>query len=328
MRAELAALAAAQGGVFTRRQALATGYGTRAIRDRLAAGIWLARRRGVYVTRVLWEAADVVGRHAIDVAAAILSFRRKDAAGSHGSAARIYGIETLRPPLDAVTLTRPRQAPGRGQPRGIRVERAALPPDHVRLERGMALTTPARTVVDLARTLPFREGVVVADSALFLPRAGRESLIRVAEDCGRWPGIERARAVIDFAHPRARSPFESITRVMFAEQGLPTPEVGVLVGEDDQIFTEVDFLWAEHRTIAEADGLLKYTDPERLRIEKLKQERLEEMGFTVVRLTWRQVTEHPKECGPHPPCVRTQRGTRRRRAVLSGRRQGVRSRRR
>ncbi|GAA4608022.1 hypothetical protein GCM10023195_31030 [Actinoallomurus liliacearum] len=295
MRAELMALATAQGGVFSRRQALAAGYGTRAIRDRLAAGSWLARRRGVYVTRALWDASDVIDRHAIDVAAAILSFRRPDAVASHRSAARIHGIETLKPPPDVVTLTRPAEAPGRGKHRGIRVERATLPRDHLRSERGIPLTTPARTVVDLARTLPFREGVVVADSALFLRRTGREALIRVVEDCARWPGIERARAVVDFAHPRARSPLESITRVMFAEQGLPPPEVGVLVGEDDEIFTEVDFLWPDRRTIAETDGLVKYTSPERLRTEKLKQERLEELGFTVVRLTWRQITERPEE---------------------------------
>ncbi|WP_433181639.1 type IV toxin-antitoxin system AbiEi family antitoxin domain-containing protein [Actinoallomurus sp. CA-150999] len=296
MREELAALAAAQGGVFTRRQALAVGYGPRAIRDRLTSGIWLGRRRGVYVTRARWEAADSIGRHTIDVAAAILSFRRQDAAGSHHSAARIHGIEMVEAPLDVVSLTRPPDAPGRGETRGIQVERCGLPPDHLRLVRGVRLTTPARTVVDLARTLRFREGVVVADSALFLGRATKEGLGRIVGDCGRWPGIERARAVLDFANPRARSPFESITRVMFAEQGLPPPEVGVLVGEDDEIFTEVDFLWADTRTIAEADGLLTYTAPDRLRAEKLKQERLEEMGFTVVRLTWRQVTEHPQEC--------------------------------
>ncbi|MCO5974003.1 type IV toxin-antitoxin system AbiEi family antitoxin domain-containing protein [Actinoallomurus soli] len=295
MRKELMALAAAQGGVFTRRQALAAGYGARAVRNRLAAGVWLARRRGVYVTRALWNASDAVGRHAIDVAAVILSFRRSDAVGSHRSAARVYGIESPEPTREVVTVTRPAGAPGRGASRGVHVERSALPRGHVRWERGVPLTAPARTVVDLARTLPFRDGVVVADSALFLRRTGREALLRVIEDCGRWPGIDRARAVIDFADPRARSPLESVTRVMFAEQGLPPPEVGVLIGEDDEIFTEVDFLWSDQRTIAEADGLAKYTDPGKLRAEKLKQERLEEMGFTVVRLTWRQVTEHPEE---------------------------------
>ncbi|MEV5709499.1 type IV toxin-antitoxin system AbiEi family antitoxin domain-containing protein [Actinoallomurus sp. NPDC052274] len=204
MRRELLAVAAAQGGVFSRRQALAAGYGTRAIRDRPTAGIWLSRRRGVYVTRALWETADAIDRHAIDVAAAILSFRRQDAVASHRSAARIHGIETLKPPPDVVTLTRPAEAPGRGKCRGIHVERAALPRDHLRRKGGIPLTTPARTVVDLARTLPFREGVVVADSALFLRRTGREALIRVIEDCSRWPGIERARAVVDFARSAAR----------------------------------------------------------------------------------------------------------------------------
>ena len=130
--------------MFTRRQALAVGYGARAIRDRLASGIWLGRRRGVYVTRAHWEAADATGRHAIDVAAAILSFHRHDAAGSHHSAARIYGIETVRPPLDVVGLTRPPGAPGRGESRGVRVERAGLPLGHVRLERGVPLTTPLK----------------------------------------------------------------------------------------------------------------------------------------------------------------------------------------
>ena len=72
--------------------------------------------------------------------------------------------------------------------------------------------------------------------------------------------------------------------------GLPAPRTQVSVGRD-----RVDFLWPRYRTVGEADGMLKYDDaePGRLRAEKLRQERLEESGLTVVRFTWHQVEYEP-----------------------------------
>lgn len=58
----------------------------------------------------------------------------------------------------------------------------------------------------------------------------------------------------------------------------------------------VDFFWAEYRVIGEADGRVKYVDessPEALWAEKLRQERLENAGFIVVRWTWSEHFNDP-----------------------------------
>jgi len=57
----------------------------------------------------------------------------------------------------------------------------------------------------------------------------------------------------------------------------------------------VDFYWPEHVTVLEIDGMVKYDgrDPDALVREKLRQERLEELGLQVVRATWRQLNDDP-----------------------------------
>src|SRR5207245_1977185 len=153
-------------------------------------------------------------------------------------------------------------------------------------------------VVDLARWVSFRGGVVVADSAMRLgvPRTALESVIR---DCSRWPGIKKARRVVGFADGRAASPLESISRVAFHEMGLPAPELQVTLVHDEfgnpRII--VDFFWEEFGVVGEADGLLKYDDEDEgrsLRQEKLRQEEIEALGYIVVRWTWADIWGRPE----------------------------------
>ncbi len=44
----------------------------------------------------------------------------------------------------------------------------------------------------------------------------------------------------------------------FEEQGLPAPELQVWLGSADDRIGRVDHYWPEHRTVAEADGAVKY----------------------------------------------------------------------
>ena len=155
------------------------------------------------------------------------------------------------------------------------------------------MTSVERTVVDLARTLPFRSGVVVADSALFSDQTSAAKLRAVVDACGRWPGVDRARQVVDFAHPLAESPLESISRVAFRDGGLPPPQLQVWVMGSGHAIGRVDFLWEEHRTIAEADGAAKYADPDLARRQLRRDAELREAGYEVVHFTWRDLTTAP-----------------------------------
>lgn len=256
----------------------------------LRSGRWTAVRRGVYVETASFARAAERSR----LAAAWLALDRR-AVVSHRSAAALHGLALLGPPGPAQLTA----APGTLRPRAtadLRISTATLPDHHVTRSAGLRVTTPARTVVDLGRSLPFRAAVVVAESALRAGRTDRAELGRVLRDCWSWPGVRRAARVVDFAGDGSDSPLETLCRLVFARHGLPPPEQqALLVDPRDGWFARVDFLWSAQRTVVEADGRLKYGEAADLWQEKLRQERIEELGYAVVRLTWAQVTRRPAE---------------------------------
>jgi len=78
-----------------------------------------------------------------------------------------------------------------GRP-AIRVRMTTLPAAHRTAISGIPATTAARTVADLARTTPFRSGIVTADSALHRPTCRCGSAATGASWPGRLP-VARAR---------------------------------------------------------------------------------------------------------------------------------------
>src|SRR5579859_6474437 len=150
------------------------------------------------------------------------------------------------------------------------------------------MSVPSGTL--LARTTPYRSGVVTAGCALHLGKTTKDELNAVIATCGRWPGVMRARRVVEFSDGRAESPFESIARVAFRDGGLPPPELQVWVGGDGGPVGRADFLWRHHRAVAEADGALKYADPDRARQQLRRDADLREAGFEVVHFGWAELT--------------------------------------
>jgi hypothetical protein len=274
----------------------AAGLNAQQMRSLLRSGDLVRMRRGVYASRsaIAWAMRDPRRRHALQVLAVTTSVGR-DSVASHHSAAQIHGLETLKPaPQDVVTLTRPPSHRSNRPPAdGIVFHAAALPPDHVTKCWGTLVTTASRTVVDLGRMLPFTDAVVVADSALHVGKATGPELSRVLLACAQWPGVGRARRTVAFADGRAESVLESCARVVFAERGLEPPDLQVTFRGDGFIFRG-DFYWRKYRTIAEADGMAKYEDPQRAR-EQIRRDRLlRDAGYKVVHFTWRELFDTPE----------------------------------
>jgi Protein of unknown function (DUF559) len=195
---------------------------------------------------------------------------------------------------ETVALTRPPASTSRRSgPANVRLHIAALPAEHVVTRHGMPLTSVARTVIDLARTSSFVAGVVVADSALRTRQTARAELQSAIAACPRWPGLQAARRVVAFCDARSESVLESISRVAFRDQGLPPPELQVWVGDETEMIGRADFLWRARRTIAEADGAIKYADPARARAQLERDARLRAAGFEVVHFTWPEITRTP-----------------------------------
>jgi uncharacterized protein DUF559 len=266
------------------------------VRRLVRQGALLRLSYGTYAPAALVaaEAPGQVREHALRVAAA-LAVSGPGAVASHHSAALIHGLDMLgRVPRELVAVTRPLGGTStRTGRQWVRLHLAALPLEHLSVRRGIPVTSPARTVVDLARASSFSAGVVVADSALRARHVSKAELDLCMTHCAGWPGIRSARRVAAFADARSESVLESIARVVFHDHGLPPPDLQAWVGDEDEMIGRADFLWRAYRTIGEADGAIKYADPARAMAQLDRDARLRAAGFEVVHFTWQQVTRAP-----------------------------------
>jgi Transcriptional regulator, AbiEi antitoxin/Protein of unknown function (DUF559) len=283
-------------GVVTMAELAALGTSPGQVQRLVRRGVLLRLVRGGYAPAALAAAGsgDRAWEHAVLVAA-VLAVTGPGAVVSHRSAALLHGFDLLgRETGRTVTLTRPPDSTSSrtGRP-GARLHAATLPAGHVVTRHGMPVTSAARTVIDLARTCPFLAGVVVADSALRAGQTTKPELQSVITACAHWRGIRTARQVAAFSDARSESVLESISRVAFRAYGLPPPELQVWVGDETEMIGRADFLWRACRTIAEADGALKYADPSRAMAQLERDASLRRAGFEVVHFTWRDITRTP-----------------------------------
>jgi very-short-patch-repair endonuclease len=286
------------GGLATAGELLALGVSREQLRRWTRNGQVTAIAWGVYSpTAWLSKMADDPRRmHAIAVGAVIK--RNPDLVASHESAAYLHGIDALLPTgttVPRVTLTRRPRERTRSLIDGALIRVARLPDDHVTRALGIPVTTVARTVMDIARTTGFMEGVVAADSALHTHVAIKVEFAIILEDCAQWRGIVRARQVLNFSDGRAESALESVARVRFAQFQVPPPGLQVNIRGAQGFIGRADFSWDEYRTVAEADGALKYEDNgrERARAQLARDEKFHDAGWGTFHFTWREIYQEP-----------------------------------
>ena len=225
------------------------------------------------------------------VSAAALLVRLPLAVLSHESAARVHGIELLDD--DGTSrITVPRSC-GRVTAKGWQVSRADLPPDAiVHLLDGRRLTTALRTVVDLARVLSLEGGVVAADSALRKELVDTPALV-TALIAARGTGSAKQRQAARLLDPRSGSVLESVLRVHLLNAGITPPKTQFWVADGRDLFARVDFCWPAHRLIVEADGYAFHSDRDAYRRDRERMNRLERLGWRVLRFTWEDVMSRP-----------------------------------
>lgn len=297
MNLKLKAVAGRQGGVFSRRQALQSGYTPDQIQDRLRDGRWERVRHGQYVERTdlnhlpPWERQLVVHRRL--VYAAVNAMRPGTAIVSHHSALVVHDVPVWDVDLQEVQLTRSNSARS-GSAAGVRHHHGQLPGDTVLEVDNLAVTSLARSLVETAARSSFEAAVVSADVVLrngSVPDADLRRMVALTEF---WPGGPTVRAALSFASPLAESVGESRLRVLIHQHGLPTPELQAVFHDADGFIGRVDFYFPEYRTIVEFDGMTKYADGSSVLLiqEKAREDRLRALGLQVIRLTWDDLA-HP-----------------------------------
>ncbi len=215
---------------------------------------------------------------------------------SHGSAAVLHRLPVWSEAIARVHVTRSRT--GNGKRRTVvHVHGAPLHSSDVTVIDGIHVTSLARTVLDLGRTLSMEQAVAAGDRAL-ANHLSRAELNHALARMERWPGVRRARQVVGFLDVRSESVGESLSRVRFHQDGLPAPEPQYeLIDADGVWVARVDFFWRQQRTVGEFDGKIKYgpllragQSLERVLVEeKLREDRIRDLDLRVVRWTWREL---------------------------------------
>jgi hypothetical protein len=282
-------LAADRGGWFGRGDAIEAGYSDAEIAQRVRAGRWMRLCRGAYTetdagVRAMppWEREAWVHTW---LAKAYFQRLGGRAVISHQSALVLHGLAISDLDLRRVHLTN-LSGPGRS---GRRVcQHVAEPPIRAITSIGEVQLTPApRAVVETILAAPYPVAVSVVDAALREGLATADELLELVRRFARQRGVLAAARAVAFATGLAESVGESRMRVLLADLGLPEPTLqAVLTDRAGEFVARVDFLLPSYGVVVEFDGTGKYSGRNALVAEKVREDRIRELGYQVVRATW------------------------------------------
>lgn len=277
-----AAIAQVQRGRVTRRQLLAAGLSSSTVGRMVRQGVLITEHAGVYA--VVHTAPVPLARET----AALLACGER-AVLSHASAAAAWRVADLA--TGPVDITIASLGTGRRRP-NIRVHRSGdLLKRDVRIHQGLPLTSPARTLLDLAGRLDRRSLERTLDEALVVRKlVSRSQILDVLGRANGHGGASLLRTLM------ARRSGSSITHSaaerrcleLIREARLPEPKTQVRIAG----YT-VDLLWPEHRVVFEIDGYDFHTSRSAFDRDRRKDAVLKSAGYDPNRLSRDQVVFEP-----------------------------------
>ena len=263
--------------MVARWQLVAAGVTRHQIARRLCSGFLVEIHRGVYLVGVVPSA------HAHEMGALLAC--GPTAVLSHRSAAALWGLHRY-PASAPVHVTVP---PGRSvtRPR-IQVHRAAISRGDVRLREGIRVSSPPRTILELAADVDLvLLEFVVAEASYRRLATDAELRDQVERNPGK-PGVRRLRRVLDIpgGPQRTRSSGERRLLRALRENEINGFEVNAKIDG-----YEVDFLWRDLGFVLELDGWDGHSGSVAFERDRLKVAKLEAAGLTVMPVTGRQLRD-------------------------------------
>jgi hypothetical protein len=197
------------------------------------------------------------------------------------SASAMLGTKWIEPDIDVELVHANRRSPA-----GIVVHGDLLAVGETRTVQGIVVTTPARTVFDMARRLTVDDGVQRIDA---LMNATGVTVDAVEEMIGSHPGVRglrRLRETLALVDGGAESPYESMTRLLLIRAGFPPPETQIQVFDDDGLlFARLDMGWRQWRVGVDFEGAHHWSDPRQRSWDIERYAGLPDLGWQDVRLT-------------------------------------------
>lgn len=271
-------LARRQQGLLTWSQLIGLGFSAHAIKHRIRKG----RLRRVHPTvyAVGWGELSTERTWM----AAVLACGT-DALLSHSSAAALWDIGRIaaQPEITVPAHRHP-------HPAGVRVHRTmTLQPEDLCVHHGIPVTSPIRTLIDLATrlSLPSLEAAINAADKhdLVDPDALRAAIERRPGQ----RGVPHLRRVLDMrAFVLTDSELERMMLPLIRRAGLPLPQTGVMLNG-----FKVDFFWPEIGLVVETDGLRYHRTQAQQARDGVRDHSHVEAGLLPLRFTYAQVAHDP-----------------------------------
>jgi very-short-patch-repair endonuclease len=282
--ARVAALAGEEWGVLSLDELRGCGLSSKAVVVRVRKGWLHPIHRTVYA----------VGHANLSMHARFLAAVKACGPGavlSHYAAAALWGFVRWDDRWPAVTLV----GAGPRRHRGVRVHRTRfLGVNEVTRHDGIPVTSPARTLIDLAGMLdsrPLRRAVRQAQS---LQRVNVRQIVEAMARLGPRRGVTKLARIVATGPAPTRSELEDVVLDLILRGGILHPDVNVaLVLAGRRVVP--DFRWPQSRLVVEADGAAWHDNKLAREDDAERQALLEAHGERVVRVTWEQAIVKPQQ---------------------------------
>jgi very-short-patch-repair endonuclease len=165
-------------------------------------------------------------------------------------------------------------------------ETASLRHYEIRERRGIPITSPVRTLIDLATDCTNEELEQAIAEAFALRLTNLPSLQRGATTYRGRRGVGRLNALLQTGPRHTRSRPERILLRAIRRAGIPEPETNVTIHG-----WEVDFFWREASLVVEVDGYATHSSPRAFERDRRKDAELAARGLRVQRFSAKRVRD-------------------------------------
>lgn len=210
---------------------------------------------------------------------------------SHRSAARLWGL--MPPAAEWIDVTRPDRRVRRD---GILSHRGEVADDERDVVDGIPVTSPFRTVFDLAAVLDMRGLERTWHEAEVRGLRDRVSLPMLLERYPGRRGSQNLRMLLEAPEPVGftRNDFEEAFVALVDTYGVTRPRMNADLALRGR-FIQIDALWEDERVAVELDSRSVHGTSRSFESDKQRDRILVAEGWRTMRVTWRQLKDEPDE---------------------------------
>lgn len=274
-------------GVVTRSEVIALGISSSTLDRMVINGVLDRPRPGIYTLPGLRD-DHLTMLH--------VACRKLAAVVSHMSAAAIHELSTYSYMKPTVSVPRRRTK----ELLGVTVHQLTdLTDDHIEVVDGLPVTTPERTVIDLAMVVSENRLEAIVDNALASNRLELDQLTELHSELGRRgkPGTVKMRAVLAPRSPGYSAPDSELERRLLrliGDADLPVPEGQFRPEWLRPTRGRVDLAYPDQRLVIEGDSRRWHTLLNSFEIDRLRDNAAQLAGWRILRFTWTEINEHPE----------------------------------